>query len=178
MIKIVLIILGVIIALIASALTTGNITFNKKVKNEVGDLFNKSKETIPEFVTETDMEGLPEPVQKWLKNSQIKGKEKIFAVRLKQKGLIRTKEGQPWMPAEAEQYLTVDEPGFIWKVKVIMNPLLYLVGRDKYYEGKGNILIKLLSLITVVNASGKEIDQGTMHVCSVKESTYPSASLV
>jgi len=157
----VLIILGVIVALIASSITIGNITFNEKVKNEIGELF-KSKEIIPEVVTETDIEGLPEPVQKWLKNSQIIGKERIFAVRLKQKGLIRTKEGQPWMPAEAEQYFTIDEPGFIWKTKVKMAPLLYLVGRDKYYEGKGDMLIKFIALITVVDARGKEIDQGTM----------------
>lgn len=177
MIKIVLIILGVIVVLIASSITIGNITFNKKVKNEVGDLFNKSKETKPEVVTDTDMEGLPEPVQKWLKNSQIIGKERIFTVRLKQKGVIRTEEGQPWMPAEAEQYFTIDEPGFIWKTKVRMNSLLYLVGRDKYYEGKGNMLIKFKALMSVVDARGKEIDQGTMLRYLGETVWFPTAAL-
>ncbi len=162
MIKIVLIIIGVIIFLIVSSIIISNIIFNKRVKNEVEALFKKSKETKPEVITEEDIKDLPESVQKWLKNSQIIGKEKIFTVRLKQKGLIRTKEGQPWMPAEAEQYFTIDEPGFIWKTKVKMAPLLYFAGRDMYYEGKGNMLIKLLSLITVVNARGKEIDQSTL----------------
>jgi len=177
MIKIVLIIFGVIVVLIASSITIGNITFNKKVKNEVGDLLNRSRETKPEVVTDTDFEGLPEPVQKWLKNSRIVGKERIFTVRLKQKGLIRTNEGQPWMPAEAEQYFTIDEPGFIWKTKVKMAPLLYLVGRDKYYEGKGNMLIKFMALITVVNARGKEIDQGTMLRYLGETVWFPTAAL-
>ena len=162
MIKIVLIIIGVIIFLIVSSIIIGNIIFNKRVKDEVEALFKKSKETKPEVITKEDIKDIPESVQKWLKNSQIIGKEKIFTVRLKQKGLIRTKEGQPWMPAEAEQYFTIDEPGFIWKTKVKMAPLLYFAGRDMYYEGKGNMLIKLLSLITVVNARGKEIDQSTL----------------
>ena len=177
MIKIVLIIFGVIIVLIAVSITIGNITFNKKVKNEVEELFSQSKETKPEVVTETDLEELPEPVQKWLKNSQVVGKAKIFAVRLKQKGLIRIKEGQSWMPTEAEQYFTIDEPGFIWKTKVKMAPLLYFAGRDKYYEGKGNMFIKLLSLITVVNASGKEIDQSTLLRYLGETVWFPTAAL-
>jgi len=177
MIKIILIILGIIVVLIASSITVGNIAFNKKAKNEVGELFKKSEGTKPEIVKETDIRGLPEPVQKWLKNSQIIGKERIFTVRLKQKGLIRTKEGQPWMPAEAEQYFTIDEPGFLWKTKVKMAPLLYLVGRDKYYEGKGNMLIKLMGLISVVNARGKEIDQGTMLRYLGETVWFPTAAL-
>lgn len=177
MIKVVLIILVAIVVLIASSIAIGNIIFNEKVKNEVMELFKKSKEIRPEVVTETDIEGLPESVQKWLKNSQVIGKERIFAVKLKQKGLIRTKEGQPWMPAEAEQYFTIDEPGFIWKVKVKMAPLLYFVGRDKYYDGKGSMLIKFMGLITVVNAKGKEIDQGTILRYLGEMVWFPTAAL-
>jgi len=33
------------------------------------------------------------------------------------------------MPAEAEQYFTIDDPGFVWKVRVKMAPFLYLVKR-------------------------------------------------
>jgi len=173
----VLIVLGILIFLIASSIIIGTIAFNKKVKNEIGDLFNKTKETKPEVVADADIEGLPEPVQKWLKNSQIIGKERIFAVRLKQKGLIRTKEGQPWMPAEAEQYFTIDDPGFVWKVRVKMAPFLYLVGRDRYYEGRGSMRIKFMGLIPVVDAAGKEIDQGTMLRYLGETVWFPTAAL-
>jgi len=43
-----------------------------------------------------------------------------------------------------------------------MAPLVHIVGKDQYIEGRGNMLIKLLSLITVAEGSGKEIDQGTL----------------
>ena len=177
MVKVVLIVVGAIVVLIASCIIIGNIAFNKKVKSEVWELFKKSKQITPEVVTEEDIKDLPEAVQKWLKNSQIIGKERIFAVRLRQKGLIRTKEGQSWMPAEAEQYFTIDEPGFIWKTKVKMAPLLYFAGRDMYYEGKGNMFIKLLSLITVVNARGKEIDQSTLLRYLGETVWFPTAAL-
>ena len=177
MIKIAPIIVGIIILLIVLSITISTIIFNQKVKSEVEELFEKNKDAKPKIVAESDIEELPEPVQKWLKNSNVIGKERIFAVRLKQQGLIRTKEGQPWMPAEAEQYFTIDEPGFIWKVKVKMAPLLYLVGRDKYYEGKGNMLIKFMALMTVVNARGKEIDQGTMLRYLGETVWFPTAAL-
>ena len=34
--------------------------------------------------------------------------------------------------------------------------------RDKFYEGKGNMLIRLLPFITIADATGDEIDQGTL----------------
>lgn len=87
------------------------------------------------------------------------------------------KEGQSWMPVEAEQYFTIDEPGFIWKAKIKAAPLFHIVGRDKYYEGKGNMLIKILSLITVADARGKEMDQGTLLRYLVETVWFPTAAL-
>ncbi|WP_282432070.1 DUF6920 family protein [Thermincola ferriacetica] len=43
---------------------------------------------------------------------------------MKQQGLMRIKEDGLWMQAQAEQYFTADEPGFIWKARVNMNPFL------------------------------------------------------
>ena len=63
MIKIVLIILGVIVALIASVCVIGNIAFTKRVKEEAKGLFRDGEEMTPEIVTDEDMERLPEPVQ-------------------------------------------------------------------------------------------------------------------
>jgi len=160
--KIVLIVLGIIIVLIISSIVISSITFKQKVKNEVEELFRKSKEVRPEVVSEADIEGLPEPVQRYLKHSQVIGKEKIGTIRLKQKGFIRTKEDQDWMPFEAEQYYTIDPPAFIWNATMKPAPFLSIKARDKYYEGKGNMLIKLLSLIKVADASGSEMDQGTL----------------
>jgi len=77
MIKIVLTILGVIVALIASVCVMGSIVFTKRAKEEAKGLFRDEKEIIPEIVTDEDIEGLPESVQKYLRYTQIIGKEKI-----------------------------------------------------------------------------------------------------
>ena len=160
MVKIVLIILAIIIVLITSAITIGNIAFKRKVNNEVKEMFKNSLEIKPEIVTEENIKRLPEPVQRYLTHSQVIGKEKIRTVRLKQKGFIRTKPGKKWMPFDAEQYYTTDSPAFIWHASI--KPFYLIRARDKFYEGKGNMLIKLLSLIEIADASGYEMDQGTL----------------
>lgn len=142
---------------------TANSLFNRKVNKEVKTLFsNINLENKSEIIRQEDLAGLPFPVQKWLENSGVVGKEKIQSVRLKQKLMMKTDESKPWMPAHAEQYFTVEKPSFIWKAKVSMAPMLFFTGLDKYYEGHGKMEIKVLSLIPVVDSQGKEIDQSTL----------------
>jgi len=105
------------------------------------------------------------------------GKEKINTVRLQQKAELRLNEDQSWMPVEAEQYFTTNNPGFIWKASIKPFPLLHISGRDKYYKGKGGMLIKVLSLITVANSKGKEIDQGTLLRYLAEIVWFPTAAI-
>jgi len=160
--KIILIILGVIIVLIASSIIIGNLTFKRKVNSEVVKLFRESEDVRPKIVTEEDIKGLPEPVQRYLRYSQIIGKEEIRTVRLKQKGLMRMSEGQKWMPLEAEEYYTTDPPGFIWHGSIEFVPFLSVKARDMLSEGKGNMLIKLLGLVKVADSSGPEMNQASL----------------
>lgn len=179
MAKVVLIITGFLVIIVLSFFlvsTAGEAIFNQKVKKEVADIFNDT-ENKKEIIGEKDLSGLPSPVQKWLETSGVVGKEKIETVRLKQKGFMRIKEDGPWMPTEADQYYTVDKPGFIWHAKVKMAPLLYFAGRDKYDEGHGNMLIKLFSVITVANGTGPEIDQGTLLRYLGEIVWFPTAAL-
>lgn len=179
-VKAALVIPGILAAmafLAAIAAFTANMLFSRNVKKEVRELFNGTGKNKNEIIGRADFEGLPLCIQKWLEYSQVLGKERIRTVRLKQKGAMRLAAGKPWMPAEAEQYFTVAEPGFVWKTRVKMAPLVYFAGRDRYYEGKGNMLIKLLSLITVVDARGKELDQGTLLRYLGETVWFPTAAL-
>lgn len=172
-----LLILASVICLVAIISFVATTVFTGSIKKEVKEFFSGSTENKKEAITKADLQGLPKCVQKWLEHSNVIGKERIRTVRLKQKGLMRMKEGQPWMSAEAEQYFTVDKPGFIWKAKVKMAPLLYFTGRDKYYEGKGQMVIKMLSLYPVVNSTGKEMDQGTLLRYLAEMQWFPTAAL-
>lgn len=171
-------ILAVIAALVFVASAVANSLLDRQVKREVGELYGSIVGDKKEVVTEADLAGLPACVQKWLEHSRVVGKEKIRTVRLKQKGLMRLSGDQPWMPFEAEQYFNVDEPGFVWKARVKMNPLLYFAGRDRYFQGQGEMNIKVLSLITVVNAGGSsEMNQSALLRYLAEMAWFPTAAL-
>lgn len=157
----ILIVVLIFIIIFVSVSFIGNLVFNKNVDNEIKVLFNKVKNKRS-HISKADIEVLPQNVQRWLKYAQIIGKEKITSVRLKQKATMRLEIDKKWMPVQAEQYFTTEEPSFIWKANIKMAPLFHIVGRDVYTEGKGNMLIKFLSLFTVANSKGKEINQGTL----------------
>ena len=137
-------------------------SFDRKLAKEINLLSKEGSETQSKMFHLSDLEGLPEPVQRYFKHVLKDGQEYIKFVRLKQIGEFRMKENQPWLPITAEQYFTTQKPAFLWRVHLKMNPLIWIEGRDVYYQGRGNMLIKLLSAINVVNAKGKEMDISTL----------------
>jgi hypothetical protein len=156
-----LIVLGSIVILIIASVTVDNMGFKKRVNSEIAELFSMVTEKGTRVITEEDIKGLPEPLQRYFRYTGVLGKENIIAVRLKQRGFFR--QGyRPWMPFEAEQYYTTDPPGFIWAVRMKALPFFSIKGRDMYYEGKGNMLIKLPPFIKIADARGDEINQGTL----------------
>ncbi|WP_207732387.1 DUF6544 family protein [Heliobacterium chlorum] len=162
MIKVALSVMAITMGVVFTVALTVTYLFNQMVIDEVRGLLEGKKEYTKDIIRREDVAGLPLPVQKWLERSNVIGREPVRTVRLEQKGFLRTKADQPWMPMQAEQYISPDEPGFVWKANIETAPLLYLVGRDKYQNGKGSMLIKFLALVPVVDSKGPEIDQGTL----------------
>lgn len=156
--KKILLILGVVIVIIILFITISKILFDERAIKEVGMLTDKGSKAQSKTFSFNDLEGLPEPVQRYFKYALRDGQEHIKFVRLKQVGEFRMKENQPWMPIKAEQYFTTEDPAFIWRVKFTMAPFIWIEGRDMYYQGRGNMLIKVLSTITVADAAGSEMD--------------------
>lgn len=166
-----------IIILLVAIVSFADSSFNCDVKNEIAEMLAQNSIDKKEIFTEEKIINLPPIVQKWLRNSGAVGKEMIHTVRLRQKGQMKMKpEQEKWYEANAVQYFTVDNPAFIWKVKVDMMPLVFFTGRDKFSDGKGNMLIKVLSLFNVVNASDNEkINQGTLQRYLGETIWFPTA---
>ncbi len=173
----VLLFLGLIIISYFIATTIAESTLRSKIEAETKEMFDKVKDVHPQIVTESDIKNLPEPVKRWLRYSEVIGKERVVSVRLKQKGTFRMGVDKDWIPFEAEEYYTIDEPAFLWSVKMKMAPFFYVTGRDRYFEGKGNMLVKLASIVTVADGKGEEIDQGTLLRFLNEIMWFPSAAL-
>jgi hypothetical protein len=163
------------LALIAVGIST--YSFNQTAKRKVKQLFKNQQEVKKKIITEEDIKGLPEPVQRYFKYTGVIGKEWITTVRLKQKGAMRLKPDGNWMPLEAEEYYTVENPGFVWLGRIKAAPLFMISAQDVYLDGKGGMHIKLLSTITVVDAKGKEIDEASLMRYFNEMMWFPTAYL-
>jgi hypothetical protein len=151
--------------------------FNKNYHKETKTLLAKAVNAPAVIITKEMLKDLPQPVQLWLGRSGIVGKEMIQKLQIKQKGEMKQGPASKWFPFEAEQYNTVNPPAFAWKAE--MNPSLFMFidGRDKYEEGRGNMLIKPYALFTVANAKGPETDQGSMLRYLAEICWFPAAAL-
>lgn len=166
-----------ILLLAGIVLGFGHWRFGRKVAGEVRDLFAESPLGGEVIVTPAMLEKLPASIQRYLTHAGVVGKPIVHAVRLKQSGRFRTGPDQPWMKLRADEYYTVDQPGFIWDATFYQAGVPILRVRDSYRNGHGGIMGKLAGLIPVVTGSGAGIDQGTMLRYLQEMAWFPSAFL-
>lgn len=146
-------------------------------KEEIVELLSKQTESKPKTIHKEDIKRLPESVQRYFKYSRVIGTKPIKAVSLKQKGLFRMKEGQKMMPMTAEQYYTTNPPSFLWYGQITPLPMFSIKARDRFIDGKGSMLIKLLGLFKVGDSSGVEMDQAALTRYLSETSWFPTALL-
>jgi hypothetical protein len=123
------------------------------------------------------LQELPSSVQKYLRYSGVVGKPWINTVSLKQAGQMKPSPQGKWFPIVAEEYYSVNPPGFIWRARGPKEWLPIIHGRDSYLGGKGQLLIKLVSLFPVANGRGEELDQGAMMRYLNEMMWFPTAFL-
>jgi hypothetical protein len=82
------------------------------------------------------------------------------------------------MPVEATQYTTLAGPlSRTWYARIKMGPLTLLNGFDRYENGTGHILMRLLSLLPVVDVCGPEIDLSAQIIFINDMVMWPAAFL-
>jgi Family of unknown function (DUF6920) len=166
-----------IIIFVVGFVAYGENKFDTKIKAETASIIKTVSESN-KFVSFNLKTKLPTIIEKWLENSNVGGYKQSSTVRLKQKGRMRTKIDGKWMPFEAIQTFNLQDPSFVWVTKVKATPFLNLLGRDKLQKGKGEMLIKLASLIPVVNEkSNAKINQGAMLRFLAETCWFPQAAL-
>lgn len=145
-----------------SAERLGDRAFSHLVQTDVQGLLGHASTGDARTVTEEMLTGLPAPVRRYLTWTGIIGKPLVHTAYLRQHGTIRLGKSQLWLPLDAEEYYAVQPPGFVWDARLHLGPLPVGRARDMYANGRGSMLIKAASLITVANASGEAMDQGSM----------------
>ena len=149
-----------VIVLVAVIINIARVSFDKRVGKELSSLL-AARSTYSKELRNDSATSLPPVVEKWL-NVTRSTSVIPSQVKLTQQGAMRSKPAADWMSFIARQHFTTDPPGFIWNARINAPGYVTIAGRDKFENGKGNMLIKPLYLFTLANSTGKEIDQGTM----------------
>lgn len=165
--------------LLATILAFAGFQFDKMVENERSAILESLSIQSDHKIANQDLAHLPNPVQKWLSRSGMLGKRVISKVSLTQDLQLKLKpEQEAWYSGVATQVFTVDPPAFLWSTDIEMNAMLNVVGRDKFENGKGEMLIKLNALIPIVNAKDDpKIDEASLQRYLAEIVWFPSAAL-
>lgn len=170
-------VLNAIILLVSFSVLMTN-RFNKMVMQENRQILKSITVNNPTIIADKDIEHLPQIVQKWIKKSGVINNQKVSSVWLQQVGTMRIKPKGNWMSFKATQNFNVEKPAFVWQTKIEIIPLIQILGRDKFVNGNGEMLIKLAGFIPVVKESNNsKINQGAMVRYLAEICWFPSAAL-
>jgi hypothetical protein len=149
-----------------------------KVDEKTQAYIRQAQQAKSEIITEADLAPLPEPVQRYLRYAQVLGKPRVKCAKVRQTGRMRTSPTQSWMPVEAVQYSTLAGPlSRTWYARVKAGPFTLLTGYDRYDNGAGSMLIRLLSLFPIVDARGPEVDMSALIIFVNDMVMWPTAFL-
>ena len=154
---------GIVVALLLAlfvAAVVGSHRFRKRYEKEKADLVSRARPgapTAPAMAADAD---LPFAVQRYLQVTRSSQKPGLKVAVLMQRGTLRAAADKPWMAFQAEQVYSIEPPAFVWLANARVAPLVRLLARDEFVDGKGNMLISLLGVLTIADARGPEVDLG------------------
>jgi hypothetical protein len=164
-------------AISSSTVLAAYVRFQRKVRADVARMFAEMQVENTGLVEEAMLEGIPEPVQRYLRYAGIIGKPFINSVRLKQIGKFRQGNDQPWMDITADEYYTVNPPGLVWNATFRIAGLPLIKGYDRYYHARGNMQGLIAAMFPIFNVRGEQLTQGTMLRYLNEMTWFPSAFL-
>jgi Family of unknown function (DUF6544) len=149
-------------------------SFNSAIWAEVREMAGDPPQSLEPVV---DAASLPEAMQRYFAYAKVPDRAPATFARMQHGGTFRRSAEESWLPISGEQYYDTAEPAFIWAATMKMNKLLWVRGRDKYMNGHGHMLIRLLSAFPVVDVSGPEMDQSTLLRYISEMPWFPTAFL-
>ena len=168
---------AVVVCGLAGLLVATSRRFGEDIAADRRRLLDRPRPPHAPVVIEEMLAGLPEPAQRYLRYAGVVGRPLVDTVRVRQACRMRPAPNGASFPLVAEQWYSVEPPGFIWDATVPVAGIPVVRGRDGYIDGRGMMTIKAGSLIPFVNASGPEMDQASLLRHLSEMPWFPSAFL-
>ncbi len=110
-----------------------------------------------DLLTESDIQSLPLPIQKYIRYCGVVNKPKVKKAKIVFDGEMREK-GKDWFTFRSVQYNFFDEPTRLFFMKAKMFGIT-LPGYHSYQNAHATMQVKLFGLFNVVNVKGIEMNK-------------------
>jgi hypothetical protein len=133
----------------------------------------------PRTVDFRELEGLPAPVQRYLRAVLKEGQPMLVGARVRHTGTFNMgRDANRWKPFTSDQLVITRRPGFDWNATIAMMPGLPARVHDAYVAGEGILHASILGLITVANLRGAgDIAEGELMRFFAEAAWYPTVLL-
>jgi hypothetical protein len=111
------------------------------------------------------LDGLPVPVQRYLRLALTDGQPRPATVRLQQSGRLRTGvESAQWLDFTADETIAPDARAFVWDARLRLAPFIHARIRDSYVGGVADARVALQSAVTIAGDHGShELNSGDLY---------------
>ena len=158
-----LIVLSFLVALVVIYLLIPSPAFNRFEREVLQSLANHPPLLHQGVFTEQDIAALPEPVRRYFHVCGFIGKQKMTNAALEIEAMqLKSDLKKDFFPVSCFQFNSIAEPTRIVYLKAKMSGFIPFDGRDKFCNGHGNMLIRVLKLIPVQNVTGPEMDKSAL----------------
>ncbi|MDB4906108.1 MAG: hypothetical protein JWO05_892 [Gemmatimonadetes bacterium] len=126
-----------------------------------------------------ELDGLPGPVQRYLRLVLTDGQPLVSAVNVRHSGTFNLSESDDnWKSFTSDQRVVTSHPGFDWNGRIEMMPGLPVRVHDAYIEGEGILRASLLGLFTKAYLHDRnEMGEAELLRYFAETAWYPTALL-
>jgi hypothetical protein len=146
-----------VLILLVSIIGYGTWSYYNKYQHDVKTNLQQQDYFQSSELSESDIQQLPEPVQKYLRYTGAIGKPKVNNFKIEFTGKIRKDEKSAWMPFTCEQYNFMETPTRLFFMKAAMKGLP-IGGYHCFKNGVAFMDIRLFSLVKVQYQDGAEMN--------------------
>lgn len=164
---------------VGGSIALANYRWRARTARLIERLNGGSSTVLSQIFHNSDLEGLPPPVARYLGTVLREGQPVFHRARIRQEGqFLLNATADAWRPFTATQHVSMGKPGFVWDARIALSPGVAILVRDALVEGTGAMQASLLGLLPLTSVQGcPEIASGALHRYLAEAVWYPTALL-
>jgi len=133
----------------------------------------------PATVSLRELDGLPDPVQRYLRLVLKEGQPLVASARVHQRGTFNMGQStKTWRSFRSDQWVVTRRPGFDWDARIRVAPGMAVRVHDAYVAGEGILQAAVFGVLPVANLRGtSQVAEGELMRFLAEAAWYPTALL-